>query len=184
MPTHPLSLTLIVIALALASAAPEPTYTIHYLRSYRKDLVDANFGCGKSIVYGTYLYPLGIVDGLYALSNGHIYGINSQCQRKDTYVKLFGEAQDFPLLVSKGSAIIDEVAGAINRAGTRKIIIDWKYLPEASKRIEARNALETLVRGLKDKKFIVFVKAPASYFCLNVDNKKYILDLPVDQLIV
>ena len=37
--------------------------------------------------------------------------------------------------------------------------------------------------GLQKKAFTVFVKAPASYFCLIVAGKKYILDLPIQNLI-
>lgn len=81
--------------LALAYALNEPTYTVHYLRNYRRDAVENNFGCGKSIVYGTYIHPMGLVDALFALSNSNIYGFNSNCQRKDTYMKIFGEAQDY-----------------------------------------------------------------------------------------
>ncbi len=85
------SLLLLLSALvAVALTLPEPIYTIHYLRSYRRDLVDGYFGCGKAIVYGTYLHPLGAVDALYALMNPHVYGINANCQRKDTYIKIFG----------------------------------------------------------------------------------------------
>lgn len=88
-------LTLGIMIVVLGVALPEPTYTVHYVRNYRRDQIENNFGCGKAVVYGTYLHPLGVVDALYALSSGHIYGFNGNCQRKDTYVKLFGEAQDF-----------------------------------------------------------------------------------------
>jgi hypothetical protein len=84
------ALLLILAFTAITVAIPEPTYTIHYVRSYRQDLIESYFGCGKSIVYGTYLHPLGLVDALYALSNSHVYGFNANCQRKDTYIKLFG----------------------------------------------------------------------------------------------
>jgi len=49
---------------------------------------------------------------------------------------------------------------------------------------EARRALESLVGELKNKGFAVFVKAPASYFCRAVGGKRYILDLPAENLIV
>jgi len=84
-------LTLFIISFSI----PEPTYTIHYLRSYRADQVERNFGCGQSIVYGTFLYPMGPVDALYTLLNSNMYGFNANCQRKDTYVKIFGTAQNY-----------------------------------------------------------------------------------------
>lgn len=87
---HCTILATLALIFSSAAALPEPTYTIHYVRSYRRDLVEANFGCGKSVVYGTYLYPLGTVDALYALTNSYIYGFNAGCQRKDTYAKIFG----------------------------------------------------------------------------------------------
>lgn len=91
-----LAAALLLLSILLgAQCLPEPVYTVHYVRSYRRDLVDSYFGCGKAIVYGTFLYPMGTVDALYALMNPHVYGINANCQRKDTYVKLFGEAQDY-----------------------------------------------------------------------------------------
>ena len=88
---HPTNTILILLALTLsAHALPDPVYTIHYVKSYRRDLIENNFGCGKSIVYGTYLHNLGAVDALYALTNSNIYGFNANCQRKDTYMKIFG----------------------------------------------------------------------------------------------
>lgn len=90
-----IQLAIFVGIAVVCSALTEPTYTIHYVRSYRRDLIESYFGCGKSVVYGTYLYPMGLVDALFALSNSHIYGFNANCQRKDTYIKLFGEAQDY-----------------------------------------------------------------------------------------
>jgi hypothetical protein len=57
-------------------------------------------------------------------------------------------------------------------------------LPDENKLEEARKGLEAIAVGLQNKDFTVFVKAPASYFCLNVGGKKYILDLPIEKLIV
>jgi len=121
---------LAVVFLALGGGAlPEPVYTVHYVRSYRRDVVENNFGCGKAVAYGTYLYPLGPVDALYALMNGHIYGFNANCQRKDTYLKLFGEAQDYQQLVTLGAQTGATVEAGIGRTGVKKVIIEWKYLP-------------------------------------------------------
>jgi hypothetical protein len=39
------------------------------------------------------------------------------------------------------------------------------------------------VKGLKLKGFSVFLKAPASYFCLSVGGSRYILDQPADNFI-
>jgi hypothetical protein len=177
---------LLLAALALlAHALPEPIYTLHYVRSYRRDLVESYFGCGKSVVYGTYLYPLGPVDALYALMNSHVYGFNANCQRKDTYLKLFGAAQDYAQLIGLGGQIVSTVEAAVGRTGIKKLVIDWKYLPEeAGKREEGQKVLVELTAGLQVRGFTVFVKAPASYFCLNVGGKRYILDLPIDNLIV
>ena len=176
-------LALGLLLMTLGLALPEPTYTVHYVRNYRRDQIENNFGCGKAVVYGTYLHPMGVVDALYALSSGHIYGFNGNCQRKDTYVKLFGEAQDFEKLTQQTSNVIEQIANTLGRLPTRKVIIDWKYLPEEGKREEARKLLEQIAMGLQQKAFTVFVKAPASYFCLSVAGKKYILDLPIPNLI-
>jgi hypothetical protein len=74
-------------------------YSVNYLKSFRKDTFEKYAGCSKSIAYGTYIYPKGIVDALYMLANPNIYGLNFQCNRVDTYLKLFGSAQDFDLLL-------------------------------------------------------------------------------------
>lgn len=79
--------------------------------------------------------------------------------------------------------VIEQIANTLGRLPTRKVIIDWKYLPEEGKREEARKVLEQIAVGLQQKAFTVFVKAPASYFCLDVAGKKYILDLPILNLI-
>lgn len=44
--------------------------------------------------------------------------------------------------------------------------------------------LEDIVSQLQKKAYTVFVKAPASYFCLQVEGKRYILDLPASNYIV
>ena len=38
---------------------------------------------------------MGPVDALYALMNPHIYGFSANCQRPRTYLKIFGDAQDY-----------------------------------------------------------------------------------------
>ena len=117
----PYFITLALIV-SLAYPSPEPVYTIHYLRSYRNDLLQTNFGCGKSIVFGTYLYPLGPVDALYVLINGHQVGVSSSCNRPATYIKLFGDAQDYSKI---GPSMYNQLDSVINR-GT--VIIDWKHM--------------------------------------------------------
>lgn len=176
---------LIIYALIIGGQClPEPVYTVHYVRSYRRDLVDSYFGCGKAIVYGTFLHPMGAVDALYALMNPHVYGINANCQRKDTYIKLFGEAQDYAELIKLGEQMHTLIENAVGRLGSRKAVLEWKYLPkEADKQEQAKKALGSLVSGLKSKGFSVFLKAPASYFCLNVAGSRYILDQPADNFI-
>jgi hypothetical protein len=62
----------------LMNAAAETVYTVHYLRSYREDVIESNFGCSKSILYGTYEYPNGAVDALYVLTNS-LFEFNTQC---------------------------------------------------------------------------------------------------------
>lgn len=79
---------------------------------------------------------------------------------------------------------MEQIGQALGRLSTKKLIIDWKYLPEESKREAALKTLQQLAVGLEKKGFLVFVKAPASYFCLAVAANKYILDLPIANLIV
>ena len=76
------------------------------------------------------------------------------------------------------------IENAVGRLGSKKAILEWKYLPSgADKQEEAKKALGSLVSGLKSKGFSVFLKAPASYFCLNVGGTRYILDQPADNFI-
>lgn len=174
---------LLIATLAVfVSPFPDPTYTIHYLRSYRRDVIEQNFGCGHSVVYGTYLHPMGLVDALYMLANSHVYNFNSNCQRKHTFVKLFGWAQDYEQLSTNTAQVAEVIANSLNRVGSREIIIDWKY--PANGGDKGFKLLEELATGLQKKAFTVYVKAPASYFCQNAGGKKYILDLPVDNFIV
>ena len=44
--------------------------------------------------------------------------------------------------------------------------------------------LESTVNSLKNRGFNVSVKAPASYFCLQINSKRYILDQPASDFIV
>ena len=44
-------------------------------------------------------------------------------------------------------------------------------------------ALETTVNSLKNKGFNVTIKAPASYFCLSVNGKRFILEQPANDFI-
>jgi hypothetical protein len=74
--------------------------------------------------------------------NSHTYGFNSGCQRKSTYVKLFGDAQNYEKLFSSAGNVVDQIVNLINRAGTRNIIMDWKYMPEGSLREKGREVLE------------------------------------------
>ena len=126
---YPQLLAILAALLALTSSLPNPVYSIHYLKSYRGDLVSNNFGCGKSIAYGTYVYPLGPVDALYALINSHVYGFSSNCQRPATYVKLFGDAQDYDILLKDTAAVVNHMTQTLRRVPTKNVIIDWKYMP-------------------------------------------------------
>lgn len=74
------------------------------------------------------------------------------------------------------------IANSLNRVGSREIIIDWKYPALGSDK--GLKTLEEIATGLQKKAFTIYVKAPASYFCENIAGKKYILDLPIDNLIV
>lgn len=170
--------------LPLVLALPDPVYTLHYLKHYLREQVEKSFGCGKAIVYGTYIHPMGPVDGLYGLLNGNMFGFNSRCQRPDTYVKIFGNAQNYELLVEGSNSVLDQIVNAISRSSVRKVIVEWKYLPEEGKRDKAREFLQRLVSDMEARGLQVYLKAPASYFCLEVSGKKYILDLPVSRFIV
>jgi len=125
-------LAILVINVSLALALPEPVYTIHYVRSYRGDQIQDNFGCGKSVVYGTYLHPMGPVDALYALMNSHIYGFQANCQRPKTYIKIFGDDQDYSKLDDPN--VGDQIGQILSRVSSKNLIIDWKYLPASNLR--------------------------------------------------
>jgi hypothetical protein len=43
--------------------------------------------------------------------------------------------------------------------------------------------LEITVNSLKNRGFNVTIKAPASYFCVSVNGKRYILDQPANDFI-
>ena len=125
------SLIFVVFALsALATLSlPDPVYTIHYVRNYRKDLIRNNFGCGKSIVFGTYLYPIGAVDALYGLLSPHEFGFSSECGRPATYIKLFGDAQNYSKLLKFDGQVLRSISQTVDRTRAQTII-DWKYMPE------------------------------------------------------
>ncbi len=74
-------------------------FSVNYVQSYRSDLIKKNLGCGNSIAYGNYIYPKGIIDALYMISNLHVYSINFDCQRKETFAKIFGYSQDYENLI-------------------------------------------------------------------------------------
>lgn len=180
-----LYLLFLIGALVLGtSALPDPVYTIHYVRSYRNDLIPNNFGCQKSVVYGVYLYPLGPVDALYALMNSQIYGFSSGCQRKLTYIKLFGDAQDYSKLMDINESIISQIIQSLTRGGARAVIINWKHFPEGALLEKSRKALEDITKSLKNAGYNVTIKAPASYFCKVVNGKRFILDQPTDEFIM
>lgn len=112
-------LAILAIFCITSQALPDPVYTIHYLRSYRHDLVQNNLGCGKSVVYGVYLYPLGAVDALYAHMNGHTVGISTNCNHPATYMKLFGDAQDYSKIEP---SMYSQIDSTISRARATPII--------------------------------------------------------------
>lgn len=178
-----LSPYLVTIALiaTLAYTLPDPVYTIHYLRSYRNDLVQNNLGCGKSVVFGTYLYPLGPVDALYALINGHSVGVpGANCNRPATYIKLFGDAQDYskiePSMYASLTSTITRTRGTA--------IIDWKYMSDGPAREKAFVTLQNLITHLRGQNIRFILKAPASFFCARVNNQRFILDQPADEFII
>ena len=70
--------------------------------------------------------------------NSHTYGFNSGCRRKSTYVKLFGDAQNYEKLFNAPGNVVDQIVNLLNRAGTRNLILDWKYLPEGTLREKGR----------------------------------------------
>jgi len=174
-------LAILALIATLATALPDPVYTIHYLRSYRNDLLQNNFGCGKSVVYGTYLYPIGPVDALYALMSGHSIGVSvSGCQRPATYMKLFGDAQDYSKIQP---AMYSAMTNALNRArGT--VIIDWKYMSDGPEREKAFGTLQNLINHFKGKGIKHILKAPASFFCAKIGDKRFILDQQADEFII
>jgi len=124
---------------------------------------------------------MGPIDALYALMNPHIYGFSANCQRERTFVKIFGDAQDYTLLTDVN--IVDQIGSVLSRIFVRNVIVEWKYLPEPSQRESGMKSLESTINSLKNRGFNVTVKAPASYFCLLVGGKKYILDQPATDFI-
>lgn len=98
-------------------------YTIPYLTSYRQDLVEKSFGCNYQVVLGSYTHPDGLRDTAQILLNPYQYG-GVRCQPKETYLKIFGYAQDYNLLTDVngvGESFKRSINGRI-----RNIVVDWK----------------------------------------------------------
>ena len=114
--------TTFALLTCLSLTLPNPVYTIHYVRSYRKDLVRNNFGCGKSVVFGTYLYPIGAVDALHGLLNPHEFGFSAECGRPATYIKLFGDAQNYTKLLKLDGQILRSMSQVLDRTRAQTII--------------------------------------------------------------
>ena len=179
-----LFLAVLTLSVNLAFGLPDPVYTIHYLRNYRSDMVENNFGCRKSIVFGTYIYPLGPVDAVYGLINSHQFGLSRACQRPASYIKLFGEAQDYKKITNANSKITDSISQSLVQV-KMPLIVDWKYMPaDEDERERAFQDLKNILTGLGQKGHDYLLKAPASYFCALVKGKKFILDQPVKEFIV
>ena len=179
------SLILVVFALSALAALslPDPVYTIHYVKSYRRDWLDKNFGCGKSIVFGTYVYPLGPVDALYGVINIHQLGLPG-CSRPATYVKLFGDAQDYSKILNLDTQIIRNISQSLDRV-RGETIIDWKFMPDdEDERYLAFRSLKNIAEKLEEKGHKPIIKAPASYFCAGVKGHKFILDQPAQKFII
>lgn len=105
-------------------------YSIHYVQSFRSDVIQHNIGCEDAVAYGVYVYPNGAIDAMHMLLNGNVYGFSQMCRKKDTYYKLFGTQQDYDELFRKSATIVKEhLIGAINRGGAQALIIDWKAEP-------------------------------------------------------
>jgi hypothetical protein len=178
---------IVVIALicVFATAIPEPVYTIHYVRNYRRDQASDNFGCGKAVVFGTYLHPTGAVDALYTLINANVYNLSLNCPRKSSYMKLFGDAQDYSKLMQTYTQNLNGISTTASRARV-DIIIDWKYLPEGEEREKAFRVLGDIIQNFASKGQKTLLKAPASYFCAQVGTtgKRFILDQAIDYFIM
>jgi hypothetical protein len=131
------------------------------------------------------LYPKGTVDALHMLANSQIYGFNPNCQRTDQYIKLFGTAQDFDLLIrTDTNTVVQQLIASIEKVNIKKVIIDWKYIPEPSNQDATMRWLDTFSNSLKDRNYKVFLKAPASYFCRSYNYKKYLVDLAIQSYII
>ena len=179
-----LILAVLTLSAYLGSGLPDPVYTIHYLRNYRSDMMNSNAGCSKSVVFGTYIHPLGPVDAVYGLLNSQQFNIPKSCQRPASYIKIFGEAQDYKQIINVNEQLINTISQNLNRV-KMPLVVDWKYMPEAEEeREKAFQALKNILMGLGQKGHAYLLKAPASYFCALVKGKKFILDQPVKEFIV
>lgn len=73
-------------------------YTIPYTRIFRPDLIDKYIGCGYNIAYASYTIPEGLRDAAFIFANPYQFGNAFRCSPRDTYLKVFGYAQDYSKL--------------------------------------------------------------------------------------
>jgi hypothetical protein len=63
-------------------------------------------------------------------------------------------------------------------------VISWNYLPGAEERSAARSSLEKLGNILYETGYEVYLKAPASLLCLEVEGQRFLLDLSFSRFII
>ena len=144
-----LLLTALALSAYLSLSLQDPVYTIHYVKNYRNDKLQDNFGCKKSVVFGSYTYPLGLIDAAYGLINYHQFGFSVACQRPMQYIKIFGEAQDYKQLTNVNDQQIKKI-GLNLQIVNIPIIVDWKYMPAAEEERErAFQDLKRILMGLQ-----------------------------------
>lgn len=147
-------------------------YTIPYLTSYRQDLVEKSFGCNYNVVLGSYTHPDGLRDAAQILLNPYQFG-GVRCQPKETYLKIFGYAQDYSVLNdvnSVGESLKRSINGRI-----RNIVVDWK--DTSANLTKSVEFLDGFLKFLADANLNAYLKVPASYLCKMNQGNFYILGL-------
>ncbi len=96
--------------------------------------------------------------------NPGTYNMGSNCRPSNTYVKIFGTAQNYEdLIKSDPGNVANSISGTVNRL-SNKIIVDWKY-PLTGQIQQSRLWLNKFIEALEGHNVETYLKAPASYFC-------------------
>ena len=142
-------------------------------------------GCLQKVAYGYYQEPEGALDALDIIINAGRYGVSSNaCNNPFKAMHVFGSNQNYNVLLSSSAdAVATKIKQASGRARADNVIVNWRKV-EGGDFAKNQNFLNELVKGLEKNGLKVYVKAPASLFCLTEGSKKFILGVQAKNYII